>query len=354
MNIVHQIKDSFLRWIDAVAASAQALLNRWGSQRQVVVTEEGQDTFTLHALSGAKDVSVPDQQIRIAQGAVAEGLSADWPTWIRGSRVQLVLQPSRFMFRPLELPKRASEFLDGIVRAQIDRLTPWTAGEAVYSWSPPVEAANDRIQLTVAATARSLVMPYVQAFDALGAASVAVSTKADGSEAAALNVFVQRSGGVLDVTRIRRILTLVFAVAGVTAVLASGLSSFVVDSLDSEQQDITHKITVRRAAMRQNADGGAQRMLERRKQTTPASVIAIEALSKLLPDHTYVTELRIEGGKVQVAGVTADAPSLIRLMEQSPHFARATFYAPTTRSPGEPGERFHIEALLKPHFGPDT
>ncbi len=354
MSIVRQIGDSFLRWIEAVAASVQAVLNRFGSQRQVVVTEVGPDTFTLHAVGGAKDVSVPDQEIHIAQGAVAEGLAADWPTWIRGSRVQLILQPSRFMFRPLELPKRASEFLAGIVRAQIDRLTPWTAAEAVYSWTPAVEAANDRIQLTVAATARSMVMPYVQALSALGAASIAVSTTAAGSAAATLNVFDQRSAGALDVTRIRRILTLVFAVSGVTAVLASGVSSIVVDSLDSEQQDITHKITVRRAALRKNVDGGAQRMLERRKQTTPASVIVIEALSKLLPDHTYVTELRVEGGKVQVAGVTADAPSLIRLMEQSPHFARATFYAPTTRSPGETGERFHIEALLKPHFGPDT
>jgi general secretion pathway protein L len=354
MNIVRQISDSFLRWIDAVAASVHAALSRWGSQRHVVVTEEGPDTFTLHALGGAKDVSVPDQQIRIAQGAVAEGLSADWPTWIRGSRIQLILQPSRFMFRPLELPKRAAEFLDGIVRAQIDRLTPWTTAEAVYSWTPPVEAGADRIKLTVAATARSLVMPYVQALAALGAASVAVSTRSDGSPAATMTVFEQRSGGALDVTKIRRILTLVFAVAGVTAVLASGVSSFVVDSLDSEQQDITHKITVRRAAMRKNVDGGAQRMLERRKQTTAASVVVLEALSKLLPDHTFVTELRIEGGKVQVAGITADAPSLIRLMEQSPHFERATFYAPSTRSPGESGERFHIEALLKPHFGPDT
>jgi general secretion pathway protein L len=89
-------------------------------------------------------------------------------------------------------------------------------------------------------------------------------------------------------------------------------------------------------------------MLDRRKQETPATVIVLEALSAVLPDHTYVTELRVEGNRLQVIGVTQDAPGLIRLIEQSPHFTRATFFAPTTRSPSDPGERFHIEARIEP------
>jgi general secretion pathway protein L len=356
MNRLRQIGESFSRWIDSVAENVHLLIDRWrGVQRRVQLIEQEQDTFALHAVGSTNDASLPDQRIRIAQGAIAETLSADWLETFRGSRAELVLRPTRFMFRPLELPKRAAEFLDGIVRAQIDRLTPWTVSEAVYSWTPPIEAGNERIQLTVAATARAQVTPYVQALAALGATAIVVSTvpQEAAAGAAPLKVFEQQSRGAFEITRIRRVLMLVLAAAAAMAVISIGVSSIAADSLDSEQQDLTRQISKRRAAMRQDG-GNAQRMLERRKQTTAASVIILEALSKVLPDHTFVTELRVEGGKVQVTGLTRDAPSLIRLIELSPHFERATFFAPTTQQPGEPGERFHIEARIKPHFRLDT
>jgi general secretion pathway protein L len=79
--------------------------------------------------------------------------------------------------------------------------------------------------------------------------------------------------------------------------------------------------------------------------------MVLEGISRVLPDTTYVTELRIEGDKMQVAGLTQDAPSLIRLIEQSPQFTRATFFAPTTRAPEDSGERFHVEAHVTPYYG---
>jgi general secretion pathway protein L len=82
----------------------------------------------------------------------------------------------------------------------------------------------------------------------------------------------------------------------------------------------------------------------------PSSVIVIEALSQLLPDDTYLTELRILGDKLQIVGVSSDPPGLIRLIEQSPHFSQATFFAPTTRAPSETRDHFNIEAHLEPVY----
>src|SRR5258707_13509084 len=143
--------------------------------------------------------------MRIIDGTIRGQLPADWAKMLHGSRAEMVLNANRFLFRPLELPKRAVEFLDGIVRAQIDRLTPWTPGEAVFSWTPPTDAPNDRIGLMIPATARPRVAPYVQAIADLGIASVAVLTvPADAApNAVPIKVFEQRARRGFAMVRIR-------------------------------------------------------------------------------------------------------------------------------------------------------
>src|SRR5262249_19392357 len=137
------------------------------------------------------------------------------------SRAEIVLQPHHFVFRDLELPRRASEFLAGIVRSQIDRLTPWSANEAAFGFSAPADSGTDRIVVTVVATARALITPLTEAIAGLGADSVIVTTRSPGSEAAAsIKVFDQTMRGALEVRRVRRALLVVLLVA----VLVAGAS----------------------------------------------------------------------------------------------------------------------------------
>ena len=356
MNILPRIQEAFNRWIDSVAGTVNGLLNRLQSNHEVRIIEEAPDAFRLHAPTTGRQSNLPDHRIRIAGGAMRDRLPADWAKMVRGSRAEIVLHADRFLFRPLELPKRAVEFLDGIVRGQIDRLTPWAPDEAVFAWTPPTHGPNNRIELVIAATARALVAPYVKAIADLGAASVALLTVPTGAapDAAPIKVFEQRARGMFEIDRIRRALVMLFLISGLAAAITMGYSAFALDSLEAQQQVLSQKVAA--AALRTNPEFtvSAQRMLERRKQSTPSNVIVIEALSQILPDHTYVTELRIEVDKLQIVGVTRDAAGLIGLIEQSPHFTRAKFYAPTTRTPGEPGERFHIEAQIKPGFAVGT
>jgi general secretion pathway protein L len=191
----------------------------------------------------------------------------------------------------------------------------------------------------------------VQAVSSFHPAAVAVCTDVAERNAGRVKVFEQKARGHLDAVRVSRALSIVLGIAAVAALLSVIAAGFVADSLGSQENELARQISQRRAAIRAGSDGGARSpvaALERRKYETPSSVIVLDALSQVLPDHTFVTELHLAGAKLQIVGITRDAPSLIPLIEQSQHFTHATFYAPTTRSPSDPGERFHIEARVEP------
>src|SRR5262249_36477865 len=317
-----------------------------------------QDTFRLRATDAGRKSSLADHRIRIANGAIKGQLPADWAQMLRGSRAELVLRADRFLFRPLELPKRAGEFLDGIVRAQIDRLTPWTPNEAVFGWAKPEEPGGDRITLTVAATARALVTPYTEALTALGAKSITVSTLLPGPDPIPVKVLDEKGYSAVNARRVRHVLAAALLIAGFAAAGAGVAGAVMGQGLQAGQDRSARRIASPPAGARGGREGSldaataALRMLERRKVESPSAVIVLDHLSQVLPDHTYVTELRIEGDKLRLIGVTHDAPSLIGLIEQTQHFSRATFFAPTTRAPNEGGERFHTEARIEPSFEP--
>src|SRR3954469_1769603 len=339
----------FSRWIDTTAQAIVGLTASFGTRKTVQVIEEDGGAFVIQSDRAARS-GLPFERVQIADGKIAGAHPDSIMAMLNGSRAELKLRPARVLFRPLELPQRATEFIAGVVRAQIDRLTPWSANDAAFGWSPPTEAGADRIVVTVAATARAGVQPVVDALIAAGAKAVAVTATLP--DAAPITVHERSASGSLDVARVRRVLVSVLIVAGLLAGVSLTVAGLAGMKLATEQEELTQRIAQRRMAIRLGREGGPVatplRALERRKHESPSSVIVLEALSQVLPDHTYVTELHLAGNKLQFVGITRDAPSLIPLIEQSQHFTRATFYAPTTRSSSDPGERFHIEARIEP------
>jgi general secretion pathway protein L len=362
MKILATVAQGFSRWIDGVAATIVILLGRLATSRVVRLVEDESGEFVLYAQDQITASGLTGERIRIVEGRVIGSMSERMAITMKGSRVELILRPDRFLFCPVELPSRALEFLDGIVRAQIDRLTPWSASDAAFGWGKPVASEPDRITITVAATARNFLTPYVHAIARMSVQSVAVFTSSPEQEsnAATIRVLEQWMRGRLDIGQVRRALIIVFAATGIAAGATVGASTIIISHLEARQEELASQIGRMRAAVGAAGDiasssiATAQRMLERRKYDTPSSVIVLETLSQILPDHTYVSELRIEGNKLRLTGVTRDAPSLIGLIEQSPRFTRATFFAATTRSPSDSGERFHIEAQIQPLVPPHT
>lgn len=353
MTMLAEARQWFEQWLGAVATAVDGVAGRFMRRRSVELDENGDGTFTAR-LAAAKD-GAPSAPVsfRLDHDAPQPPLSAEWKAAFDGSRIEVHLRADQIVSRVLDFPSQAGDFLDGMIRAQVDRLTPWTAADAVFGWGSPQPIANDRIEVAFSATAAAKVDPLIRMARLLGAASVAVSAPAVGSDGAPQRVtLLDRSLRGLAGPAVPRLLRIGLISTAAAAAVSLLLNIYLGGWLQSEQEDLQHRISQRRAALRiDSSDSSGIGLLAKRKQTTPSSVMVLEAVSRVLPDTTYVTELRIENNKVQVVGLTQDAPSLIRLLEQSPQFTRATFFAPTTRAANESAERFHVEANITAYFG---
>src|SRR5580692_1881857 len=129
--------------------------------------------------------------LRVDESGIAGPISPQTRSLIARSSVDVMLAPSHFIFRSLELPQGARQFLEGVVRSQIDRLTPWSANEAAFGWSEPTEAGNGQIAVTVAATARSLVAPIARAVMTARADQVRMATRIGEGQTLVIPVFSQ-------------------------------------------------------------------------------------------------------------------------------------------------------------------
>jgi general secretion pathway protein L len=347
---------SFLRrlvlWIDDVAAGLARLGAVLRRGRKVELIEQADGAFLAAEWRKGAAHLLDEPPLRLEQDRFADPISARMRTLLARSRVDVLLAPSRFIFRTLELPRGANQFLEGIVRSQIDRLTPWSASDAVFGWSSPVDAGPDRIAVAVAATASALIAPMARALVATRVGHIRMSTPAGDEGTPAIPVFAQRAGGEDDARRLRHGLTISFGLSGLAFAISFGAWLAIGGAYETHLAELQNRIAERRTTLLNQQGSAAEQAvqgLQVRKRAAPSAVMTLEALAKTLPDDTHLTELHIEDGKVQIVGVSGDAPALIQLMEQSQLLTRATFFAPTVRGPNG-GETFHIEAHLEPSF----
>ena len=366
MTVSTRVRRELAAWIGSVAGVVVDGIGRLNLKPAVQLIETERNVFLMRMAARSGRSAPPDCHVRLTDETNFPALPDGWRTALRGSRIEVMLMPDRFLSRPLELPKQAVEFLDAMMRSQLDRLTPWAVNEAVFGSTAPVTMSGDRIRTTVIAAPKAAFDPLIRLAESwragsivLFAAPAAVLTTLDDPHDATggTRLSEQRLRGSLDAAHVSRVLTAVLAAAAVAAMLSVAAAGIMGGTLDEQQRLLSQRIAERRAALRLDltgSDNPALSSLLRRKQETAAGVMLLEALSKILPDNTYVTELRIEKDKLHIVGMTQDAPALVKLIEESAHFTHATFFAPTTRSPDDRGERFHIEAGIKPHFGPST
>ena len=333
-------------FIENAARACEGVLARFASQRRATLVESAPGQFDVFAEGKRGRTSLGAIGID-ARGALTSG-GRQGIDAVRGGRVTLVLRPQRFLVRDFPLPAHADEFLDRILRNQIDRLTPWPGERAIFGHARR-EGSGSALVVAVAAGDRQAIQPVIDALEALKPRQLAVFAGANEQEKTPPIRLPGLDQGAVRHATLRKalgglLLLLSLAVSGTMA-----WAAFEGMRIDSDYESTQAQIArLRGGARRADPVEEAESRLFQRKARGPVAALVIEELSRILPDGTWLTELEIAGDKARIGGLSGDATALIGIIEKSPNLSDAAFFAPTTRGTQDPGERFHIEATIRP------
>jgi general secretion pathway protein L len=167
MKPIKAISDLLDPWTGSVATAIIAAVD-WAMPARILrVFEQGGELF-IAAANG-------NPAIEISPGSIDSNDSLG--NLLRGAKIEIMLDPKHFVLRPVEVPARAADFLEGIVRAQIDRLTPWSAAEALFGCSRPVASDSETITTIVAVTTRKNIEKYVEPLSVLHPPAIFICTQ---------------------------------------------------------------------------------------------------------------------------------------------------------------------------------
>jgi general secretion pathway protein L len=344
-----RVDDIFRRWIDVLARLLLDWQERRRARRCLQVMQEQEQWSIRQVKSGQEDVLL---------GIVAAGaaLPSDIAREAERCFVILELSADNVISRRMTVPAGAGDLLPGIVRNQIERLSAWRVGQAAYGYDAKRSADETSLDVRILITSRTLLEQTCSRLGQIGLRVDRVVAR-EGSADGAVVALWSRLADMPDniVARMRLMIGGVLAATVVATTMIISWAFMSAAAADNESENVAARIATLQRQMQGTLSQKSIASLppaERVwavKASSPVAVVLIEALSRALPDGSYLTELSLDGSTLRIVGLADDTPSLIAPLEQSGHLKDVHFSAPTTRS-GDGGHFvFHIEARVEPH-----
>jgi general secretion pathway protein L len=269
----------------------------------------------------------------------------------RDTQQTIVLMPEgKVLTRPLTLPLAAEENLREVLSFEMDQHTPFQADKVYYDFVVTGrDTERQELLVDLVYSPRGEVDTLLEAIASHDLkADVVTSRDRDGSNLRSINLLPSelRQGRRGSPRRLNVALAAVCAVLLVVAIvlpIAQKNEALVLleEQVQAAAAEAREGNQVRRE-LESMAD--ASRFLFEKKRSEILSVTLVDEISRILPDHTWVTRLDISATEMQVQGQSTDSSSLISLIEASPLFENVTFRSPVVQVAGTDADRFHLSA----------
>jgi general secretion pathway protein L len=276
------------------------------------------------------------------------------------SATALVLGESDALTYVDTLPGSAENDLGKIMAHKLDLLTPWSGEQGYAAQKIMARRRDGTLEVLLAAAARPSLDRTLRQLAALGVTPTGVDVAVGPEPGRTAGIDLLRSSTSERPRRGRLLLLFVL----LAALLAGGAlwvgwqiyqrqlqlaeQTRLVGELDRRLADLP-ELRTRIDAMRVEAN-----FLANDRRSRPSPLLVLEALSRLLPDSVWLSEITLDGRELAISGMADDAAALIPLVEAAPEFAQVRFQAPSTRMTvrGADGgdrevERFALRAVVE-------
>jgi general secretion pathway protein L len=264
------------------------------------------------------------------------------------------LPRTRALRRSLELPAAAVENIRQVLTFDMDRQTPFKADDVYFDCAvAAVDRLTQRVPVELVVVPRAVVDRALALVRGQGFAPTRVDIAWEPDTGPSVNLLPAaerpphpRLAGRLS-----------FALGILVAVLVAALVYIPFARLNQQTAAVAAEVDV----ARRQADAGRKvqedfdamvrqsRFLADKRVARPLVVEMMAEITRLCPDDTWLSRMRLTGTEVQTFGFSPSASALIGTLDASPLFESPQFRAPLTRDPRVEAERFHIALqVVKP------
>jgi general secretion pathway protein L len=338
---------SFWRWWsgELVELLPENLQKAIAQRQQKLYVEVDSDELLLSLGNHAAQREI----LRLAPDAADAG-DEDIPREVQ--QTILLLPDDKVLAKRITLPAAAEENLREVLGFEMDLHTPFEVSEVYYDYTV-VGRDSTRQQVTV-----DLVYAPRDAVDGLvdGTSNLGMKTdivtcrRRDNANLQPVNLLPQeqRRARRIDVKNLNLALTAMLAVllfAAVTIPIVQ--KNRVIEAMEARVQ--TAAAAAREGSqLRQDIEkmADASRFLVEKKAADVMAVELIDEVSRILPDHSWITRLNLSETELQIQGQSTSSASLIAAIESSSYFENVRFASPVVQIQGTQSDRFHIAASV--------
>lgn len=271
-------------------------------------------------------------------------------------RVQYLVPNEEALIRKIALPEAAKENLEEVIGFELDKYVPFNAEQVQISYKINKENTNsNKILMDLIVLPKPKIEEILKLSDgkSIQLDGIDINMKSTGQEPDNLGV------NLLPTDKRKAHNYFNFKLNFALIIILSALIYFVMHTSLANKQNKANRLSDINTELQKQARTSkllrkelkevivSSKFLQNKKQERPALVTIFSEVTSILPDHTYITRLKVTHEDVEITGMSDNANILVPLLNKSNSWFLPHLVGGIRQMSRENKEKFTIKAALK-------